>query len=113
MIDRGGDRETLFKHLLDNGLRFIIRLVGDRTLLWQGRPFIAEKLAAKCRMRHAETIWRETEEGEKSHEIQYGAMDLRLPGRDEPLRLVVVTGFGEKPTLLLTSVAGTENRQSL
>jgi len=113
VIDRGGDREVLFNHLLDNVLRFIVRLVGDRTLLWKGKPFIAEKLAAKCRMRHAETIWRETEEGEKSYEIQYGALDVRLPGRDEPLRLVVVRGFGEKPMLLLTSVAGTDSRQSL
>lgn len=113
VIDRGGDREILFKHLLDNILRFIVRLVGDRTLIWKSKPFIAEKLAAKCRMRHAETIWRETEEGEKSYEIQYGAMDVRLPGRDEPLRLIVVRGFGEKPMLLLTNVAGTDSRQSL
>ena len=113
VTDRGGDREILFNHFLDNELRFIIRLVGDRTLLWRGRPFIADKLAAKCRMRHAETIWRETEEGEKSYEIQYGAMDVRLPGREEPLRPVVVTGFGKKPVLLLTSVAGTDSRQCL
>ena len=113
VIDRGGDREILFKHLLDNGLRFIIRLVGDRTLLWRNKPFIAEKLAAKCRMRHAETIWRETEEGEKCYEIQYGVMEVRLPHRGEPLRLTVVRGFGEKPLLLLTSVAGTDSRKSL
>lgn len=113
VIDRGGDREILFNHLLDNGLRFIVRLVGDRTLLWRNKPFITEKLAAKCRMRHAETIWRETEEGEKYYEIQYGAMDVRLPHRSEPLRLVVVKGFGEKPMLLLTDVAGTDSRKSL
>lgn len=113
VIDRGGDREILFKHFLDNELRFIVRLVGDRTLLWHGRPFISDRLAAKCRMLHAETIWRETEEGEKSYEIQYGAMDVCLPGRDEPLRLVVAKGFGEKPMLLLTSVTGTDSRQSL
>ncbi len=113
VIDRGGDREILFNHLLDNGLRFIIRLVGDRALLWRNKPFIADKLAEKCRMLHAETIWRETEEGEKCYEIQYGAMEVRLPHRDEPLRLVVVKGFGEKPMLLLTDVAGTDSRKSL
>jgi len=113
VIDRGGDRQILFNHLIDNGLRFIVRLVGDRTLTWRNKPFVAEKLAAKCRMRHAETIRRETEDGEKIYEIQYGALDVRLPHRDEPLRLVVVTGFGEKPMLLLTSVAGTDSRQSL
>ncbi len=113
VIDRGGDREILFNYLLDNDLRFIIRLVGDRALLWRGKSFIADKLAAKCRMRYAETVWREPEEGEKSYEIEYGAMDVRLPGRGEPLRLVVVRGFGEKPMLLLTSVAGTDSRESL
>ncbi len=113
VIDRGGDREILFNHFMENGLRFIVRLVGDRTLLWRNKPFIAEKLGAKCRMRHAETIRRETEDGERAYEIQYGALDVRLPHRDEPLRLIVVTGFGEKPMLLLTSVAGTDSRQSL
>ena len=113
VIDRGGDRDVLFNHLMDNKLRFIIRLVGNRTLLWRNKPFIAEDLASKCRMLHAETIWRETDEGEKCYEIQYGVMEVRLPHRDEPLRLVVVKGFGEKPVLLLTSVAGTDSRQSL
>jgi hypothetical protein len=113
VIDRGGDRDVLFNHLLDNWLRFIIRLVGNRTLLWKNKPFIAEALAAKCRMIHAATIWRETEDGEKCYEIQFGAMNVRLPHRSEPLRLIVVRGFGEKPVLLLTSVPGTDSRQSL
>jgi hypothetical protein len=78
VTDRDCDREILFNHLLDKELRFIVRLVGDRTLLWKGKPFIAGKFAAKFRMRHAETIWRETEESEKRYEIQYGAMDIRL-----------------------------------
>jgi len=113
MIDRGGDREILFNHLLDSKLRFIVRLVGDRTLLWKGGPHIAEKLASKCRMLYAESIWRETEDGEKHYEIQYGVMSVRLPHREEPLRLIVVKGFGEKPMLLLTDLAETDSRQSL
>lgn len=113
MIDRGGDREILFNHLLDNKLRFIVRLVGDRSLLWKGRPHIAEKLASECRMLYAESIWRETEDGERHYEIQYGVLPVRLPGREEPLRLIVVKGFGEKPMLLLTDLAETDSRQSL
>jgi hypothetical protein len=113
VIDRGGDRKILFNYFIDNELRFIVRLVGDRTLCWRNKPFIAEKLAAKCRMRHAETIWRETEEGEKCYHIEYGVMNVKLPDHDEAMRLVVVKGFGEKPMLLLTSVTGTDSRQSL
>lgn len=113
VIDRGGDRMTFFTYFLDNVLHFIVRLVGDRTLLWHNRPFLADRLASKCRMLHAETIRRETEDGEKCYEIQYGVMPVRLPDRDEPLRLVVVRGFGEKPMLLLTDLASTDARQSL
>lgn len=56
VIGRGGDREIRFKHPLDNGLRFIVPPIGDRALLWRNKPFIAEKLAAKCRMLDAEAI---------------------------------------------------------
>lgn len=113
VIDRGGDRGEFFNLFLNNELRFIIRMVGDRTLLWRNRPFLAERLASKCRMLHAETIRRETEDGTKCYEIQYGVMSVRLPDREEPLRMVVVRGFGEKPMLLLTNLAHTEARQSL
>ena len=83
------------------------------SLVWKGKPVIAEKLVVKCRMRYADTIWRETEEGENSYEIQYGAWDVYLPGRGELLRLVVVRGYSENRLLLLTNIAGTDSRQSL
>ena len=113
VLDRGGDRGEFFKLFLDNELRLIVRLVGDRTVLWRNRPVLAENLATKCRMLYAETIRRETENGEKCYEIQFGVMSVRLPDRAEPLRMVVVRGFGEKPMLLLTNLAETDARQSL
>jgi len=33
-IDRGGDRGRVFKHLLENNKRFIVRLVGNRNLVY-------------------------------------------------------------------------------
>ena len=42
-----------------------------------------------------------------------GLLERLLGDRGEPLRLVVVKGFGEKPMLLLTGVAGTDSRASL
>ncbi len=113
VIDRGGDRPDFFKTFLNNELRFIIRLVGNRMLLWRNRPVLAERLASKCRMLYTETIRRETENGEKSYAIQYGVIPVKLPGRDESLRLVVVRGLAEKPMLLLTNLALTESRTSL
>jgi len=113
VIDRGGDRGDFFSLFLDNELRFIVRLVGDRNLLWRHRPILAADLASKCRIQYTEIIRRETEEGEKGYPIQYGVLPVKLPGRDEPLRLVVVRGLAEKPMLLLTDLALTESRESL
>lgn len=113
VIDRGGDRGDFFSLFLDSELRFIVRLVGSRTLLWRHRPILAEALASKCRMLYTEIIRRETDEGEKAYPIQYGVLPVKLPGRDEPLRLVVVRGLAEKPMLLLTNLALTESRESL
>lgn len=114
VIDRGGDRMGLFNHLLDNQLRFIVRLIGNRNLLWRNRPVLAEKLAGKCRMRYAETITRETDEGEKRYQIEYGVMNVRLPDRPkDELRMVVIKGFGAKPMMILTSCATTDSRESL
>lgn len=114
VIDRGGDRKELFNHFMDNDLRFIVRLVGNRNFLWRNRPVLAEKLARKCRMRYAETITRETDEGEKIYQIEYGVMDVRLPERPgDKLRMVVIHGFGEKPMMLLTDLAATDSRESL
>lgn len=113
MLDRGGDRGILLDTLLDNPLRFIIRLVGDRHLVWRGKTLAAEDLAARCPMRYKEVIHRETEESQKVYELEYGAMEVTLPKRAEALRLVVVRGFGEKPLMLLTNTAQTDSRKSL
>ena len=114
VYDRGGDRIGLFETFLEKGLRFIVRLVGDRNLVWRGKPRPAEKLAGKCRMRHATSVTFLSHGKEKSVQIEFGAMDVRLPGKpDTALRLVVVKGFGQKPMMLLTNVAGTNGYKSL
>ena len=43
VYDRGGDRIGLFERLLDEDLRFIVRLVGNRNLVWRKRTVLAEK----------------------------------------------------------------------
>ena len=50
---------------------------------------------------------------EKVYELRYGAEPIRLPGREEPLHLVVVAGFGKEPLLLLTNLLGVRDSQSL
>jgi hypothetical protein len=114
VIDRGGDGDWLFDGLDARGLDFIVRLVGNRTLLHGKRAALAEGLAASCAMRYAETVTRETEEGLKRYEVQFGMMTVALPQRPgAALRMVVVKGSGEKPVMLLTTLAETDSRKAL
>jgi hypothetical protein len=114
VLDRGGDRSELYKPLLDRGLRFIIRLVGNRNLRVRGQTRLASDIARGARMRYAETLVKESAGGEKKVHIEYGFRRVRLPGRhDVELTLVVIKGFGEEPLLLLTNVEVKTSRASL
>jgi len=114
VLDRGGDRMKLYEPLLARGLRFIIRLRGDRHLVLRGRSRRADDLARGVRMRYAETVVREAAGGEKKVHLEYGFRRVRLPGRrDVELTLVVVKGFGQEPLLLLTNVEVQTSRRSV
>ena len=113
VMDRGGDRINLFKPFLDRKMRFIVRLVGDRDLMFRGRLRKAEDLARGCPVRYAERLVREENGKERSLHLEYGFRRVRLPGREEIFYLVVVRGLGEKPLMLLTNVDLKPSRSSL
>ena len=114
VLDRGGDRMKLYQPLLARGLRFLIRLCGDRHLLVRGCCRRADDVARGVRLRYAETVVREAAGGEKRVHLEYGFRRVRLPGRrDVELTLVVVKGFGQQPLLLLTNVEVKATRRSL
>lgn len=114
VLDRGGDRMMLYKPLLERGLRFIVRRVGNRHLMVRGRNRLASDLARGVPMRYAETLVQEAAGGEKKTHIEYGFCKVRLPGRrKEELTLVVIRGFGKEPLLLLTNVAVRASRCSV
>jgi hypothetical protein len=104
-IDRGGDRKKLLEPLLDRGARFVIRSIGKRTVIDRRKlqGSVAE-VAGRCRLRHQARIIKIQDEQEKAYDLRYGAEPIRLPGRSEPLWLVVVAGFGEAPLMLLTNL---------
>ena len=112
VIDRGGDRNKLYGPLLDKGLRFIIRLVGERDLMYRGAQRNAMEIGKECPMNYAQTVVREVPGGEKRFHLEYGCRSVKLPGRKEELTLIVVRGFGEEPMLLLTNVQVLGSRKS-
>ena len=109
VMDRGGDRGKIIKGLLNKQLRFIIRLKGDRNVVFRNRARNVLDVARRCRMLYAETIVKE----EKAYHIEYGFRPVKLSGRDEQLYVVVVKGFGTDPLMLLTNVAVERNRKQV
>lgn len=103
-IDRGGDRGKLYDKFLEKKKekRFVIRLA-SRDLIHKGKKKDCLLLATMLPCPH-ETVIITYEDGkEKKMTISYNALPIKLPGKEYPLFLVVVKGFGKKPMMLLTS----------
>lgn len=103
VVDRGGDRINLFEPMLKEKERFLIRLVGTRNLIYNGKTMVASQVAAGCCCKHRKTITRIEGNRERTYELRFGFRRVRLPEREEPLYLLVIHGFGEKPLMLLTT----------
>jgi hypothetical protein len=115
VIDRGGDRDVLFDHLLSapEKRQFIVRLVGNRHLMYGQTKELAIELAGRCKTPYSETIVKEEAGTETVYHIHYGYLPVRLPGHDQQLWMLVVNGFGEKPMMLLTTRPLRRNRNVL
>jgi hypothetical protein len=113
VYDRGGDRDTIMLPLLEQGSRWVIRQRGDRHVIFNGNTRSEQAVAAGCAMKYAETIVKETREGEKVYKLEFGARAVRLPESDQLLTLVVVKGFGSEPLLLLTNVQTSQSRKAI
>jgi hypothetical protein len=104
-IDRGGDRGKLYDKFLEKGKekRFVIRLEKTRDLLHKGVRKNCYLLATLLPCPHQTVIIKYEEGKEEKTTVSYNALAVRLPGKDDPLYLVVVKGFGREPMMLLTS----------
>ncbi len=113
VYDRGGDRDSIMLPLLEQGSRWVIRQRGDRHVLFNGKARRELDVATGCAMKYAETIVKETRNGEKVHRLEFGARTVKLPEKDQVLTLVVVNGFGTEPLMLLTNVATGASRKAI
>jgi hypothetical protein len=113
VLDRGGDRGRIFNYLLENRKRFIVRLVGDRNVMYRGKEVLALDVAESCSLPYRERVIKEEKGKEKAYIVDYGFRKVKLPGRGELLYLVVVKGFGEEPMMLLTTEEVWKSRRRL
>ena len=103
VIDRGGDRRNLIVPMLKGQRRFLIRLIGNRNLLWAGKDMLAGEIAKECPLLYTETIVKVDDGKEKVYHLEFGYRNVKFPGREETLGLLVVRGFGQEPMMLLTT----------
>lgn len=104
VIDRGGDREIIFKYLINNNQGFIIRLVGNRKVICNGEEYIVEDLIKNGRILYRESIMKSGKGENKIIPISYRYFKVQLPNIKKNLYLLSIEGFGEKPLILLTTI---------
>ena len=101
VMDRGGDRSSIFNYLLHNKLRFLIRVRGDRGLRTVRGIEPAVDLIRSCPVLFYETVVRE----EAGHE--------RLVHLSCGMRKVCVPDRREEPLMILTNLAVRRSRKSV
>jgi hypothetical protein len=99
VFDRGYDSSIINKKLLESGVKFIVRMVGKRKVIHNGKEQnildIAKKFKGKYRLDF------QKQNGKKC-ECKVWITPIEMDGK--PLNLVVCNGFGEKPLMLITNV---------
>jgi len=113
VMDRGGDRRNLIEPMLQKGYRFLIRLRGDRHLIWDRRVVLASEIAKECPCVYAETMVKVDDGRERVYHVEFGFRKVSFPGREEALGLIVVKGFGAEPMMLLTTEPVRRSRKVL
>ena len=104
VMDRGGDRDALFLPMIDEKMRFFVRLRKDRHLLCGGEKKSVLDLANECTCPYTEVIARTKLGKETFYDISFGYRKVRLEKREgKLLYLLVVKGFGEEPLMVLTT----------
>ena len=105
-IDRQEASQTLLRKFLGDQKQFILRLTGNRNVLYEDKTINVGKLAKNLKAPYNAEVIRYKYGKEEQLKIQYGMAEVRLPvfeGRQEeqPFRLVEVNGFGQEPMMLL------------
>ena len=99
VFDRGYDSSIVTEKLLESGVKFIVRAVGNRLVNHNGKDLsileIAKKFKGKYRMDF-------TDQKGKTKECKIWITPIEMDGN--PLNLVICHGFAGKPLMLVTNV---------
>lgn len=101
IFDRGYDDKKLFRYLDEKGIDFIIRLKGNRNMLFKGK---SKNVLEQAKNRKGKIVFNATFQNERKNlTISYTRANL-TDGKHEEYRLVFVYGLKEdEPMMLITN----------
>jgi hypothetical protein len=107
-FDRGYDGGYLFDYLIPRDEHFIVRMVGNRNCIYNGKPILISKLVKQFDGDF--TLKFESKDGKKVKcKISIVPVELpKFPGKH--LNLVICYGFGKDPLMLLTNLESNDER---
>jgi hypothetical protein len=107
-LDRGYDAGYIFDYFIPRKETFIVRMDGDRNVLYKDEKILLRKLAMRFKGKYALKF--ETKDGRKVN-CKISILPVYLPKHPEtPLNLVVCSGFGKEPLMLLTNLESDDKR---
>jgi hypothetical protein len=107
-LGRGYGAGYVFDYFIPRKENFIVRMRGERNILFNGKKVILNKSARKYKGKY--NLKFEAKDGGKS-DCKISIVPVPLPDYpDVPLNLVICRGLGKDPLLLLTGIASDDNR---
>jgi hypothetical protein len=107
-LDRGYDAGYIFDYFIPREESFIVRMRGDRHILFKGEKVILSDLGKKYKGKYA--LQFETKDGRKSN-CKISIVPVSLPKYpDVSLNIVICRGLGKEPLLLLTNLVSDDKR---
>jgi len=109
-LDRGYDGGYVFDYFIPRGESFIVRMKGNRNCIYEGKTVLMSELARRFKGKGGYSLKFETKEGKKAN-CKISIVPVSLPKYpDKVLNLVICTGLGKEPLLLLTNLASDDDR---
>jgi len=110
-LDRGYDAGYIFDYFIPRDESFIIRMIGNRNVIYKGKLILISKLARQFKGKYSLKF--EAKDGKKAN-CKLSVVPVSLPAYpDKALNLVICNGLGKEPLLLLTNLEDGDPRLCL
>ena len=105
VIDRGGDRGTLWQSWIKEETRILVRAANKRFWFWRESEWSAQQIAKQLPLKHSGKLKREASSKKKeSKTVRFGITTVRLRECPEKtLSMVVVRHGKQQPMVLVTT----------